>query len=103
VNRLDLPVTQLVLAGRGLARVPPDRVQEAVAGHVPQAALHRLAALAGGAAVLVVRPRPPAVNAARLAAQGQATDAQTVTGPRALPAAVRRPALPAAPRSSQAR
>ena len=102
VNRLDLPVTQLVLAGRGLARVPDDRLREAIGGHAPRAALDRLADLATGTAALVIRPRPQAVTAARLAAQGQA--AAAVAGPLPLPAGARRLALPAAaPRSGPAR
>ncbi len=105
VNRVDLPVTQLVIAGRALSRAALDTVREAVEQRSPANAVEQLARLGGAsAAAMVVRPRPDqagrAINAARLAQQDQAAGA--VAGvPAPAPVCLARRALPAAPARPQ--
>jgi len=103
VNRIDLPVTQLVIAGRALSRTALDTVREAVERRTPAHAVQQLVRLGGEATVaLVVRPRPDqaghGINAARLAQQDQAAGA-VAAAPAPAPAPNRpaRRALPAAP------
>jgi DNA primase catalytic core len=105
VNRVDLPVTQLVIAGRALSRTALDTVREAVEWRRPADAVERLIRLAGApTAALVVRPRPGhagrAINAARLAQQDQAAGASTAM-PALASSRLARRALPAAPTPPQ--
>ncbi len=101
VNRLDLPATQILLAGRALREVNPAQLREAIEGRRPAAAIGALTRLGPGAVALVVRPRPDqardAMTAARLARQDQAASTARPTRPIPQPARPRRAALPAAP------
>jgi DNA primase catalytic core len=77
INRIDLPVTQILLAGRALCATEPGRLREALDGRRPSAAIGELGRLGGPSAVaLVVRPRPDrardVMTAARLARQDRA-------------------------------
>jgi len=81
VNRIDLPTTQILLAGRGMREADPQRLRQAVVDHRrPATAIGNLRRLAGDRTVaVVVQPRPDrardAVTAARLARQDQASGA----------------------------
>lgn len=100
VNRLDLPITQILLAGRALSHLDPSELRTAVQHHRPSVAIGHISRLgATTAAALLVRPRPEhanqAMSAARLARQDQAVST-TVDQPSVV-GAQRRPALPAGP------
>jgi DNA primase catalytic core len=103
VNRIDLPVTQILLAGRGLRGTDPRLLREAVDHHRPDTAITNLRRLAGNQAVaVVVRPRPDhardAMTAARLARQDQADRAGAPHAPPfALPGRPHRASLTSAP------
>lgn len=104
VNRVDLPATQIVLAGRALRDVDPDRLRQALDGRRPAAALTALTGLGPGVAAVVVLPRPDqardAMTAARLARQDQAEGATQAARRGPDPRGRQRagpPALPAAP------
>ncbi len=103
VNRIDLPVTQILLAGRALATASPDQLQAAVQGRRPAAALGQVRRLGGPATLAItVRPRPDLARrnaAAVLARQDQ--PAAAVPAPRS-PAQLRE-ALPAAASTPQGR
>ena len=78
VNRIDLPVTHLVIAGRTLSRTALEKVREAVEQRTPVRAVQQLARIGGASIVaLVVRPRQAGdrPNAAKLAQQDQAASA----------------------------
>jgi DNA primase catalytic core len=102
VNRVDLPATQILLAGRGLREVDVGRLREAVEGHRLDVALVNACRVGGdNTAAMVVRPRPDAardaVTAAQLANQDQAAMAsEPVQASLAQPLRKRRQALPAA-------
>jgi hypothetical protein len=100
VNRIDLPVTQILLTGRALRDAAPDQVYQAIRGQTPSAAIARLSALGGASTLaLVVHPRPDRARdtptAAQLARQDQAATNTSPSAPRALPGRPRQPALPA--------
>ena len=102
VNRIDLPTTHILLAGRGTREADPQRLREAVVDHHrPATAIGNLRRLAGDQTVaVVVQPRPDhardAMTAARLARQDQASGSGTRQAPPlALPARAHR-ASPAA-------
>jgi len=106
VNRVDLPATQILLAGRGLREADPSLIREAMEGHRPGAAIGNLRRLGGGDTVaMVVRPQPDqardALTAARLACQDQATTATTRPASESFAQAgrARRAALAAVPAS----
>jgi len=104
VNRIDLPTTQILLAGRGMREADPQRLREAVVDHHrPATAIGNLRRLAGDRTVaVVVQPRPDrardAMTAARLARQDQACGAGVRQAPPlALPARAHRASPASAP------
>lgn len=102
VNRIDIPVAQILLTGRAAPAADPDRLRQAIEYRRPAAAVARLHLLTGPSTLaMVVRPRPgqvyDAITAARLARQDQAPATASPVGPRPLPGRPRRAALPAAP------
>lgn len=103
VNRIDLPTTQILLAGRGMREADPQRLREAVDHDRPGIAIGNLRRLFGNQTVaMVVRPRPDqtrdAMTAARLARQDQAATAGVRPAPpRALRSRPHRASLAAAP------
>ncbi|GIF74176.1 MULTISPECIES: toprim domain-containing protein [Asanoa] len=101
VNRIDVPVTRIVLSGRSLSAATPAQLREALERQQPAAGAAALSRLGGpAAAVLVVRPRPDrvrdAMNAARLARQDQGPTTAPASARAALRERPRRAALPAA-------
>lgn len=105
VNRIDVPLSQIVFVGRALTRTAPGHIRRAVEWRNPANAVAQLARLGGAStAALVVRPRPDraghAISAAELARQDQAAgSAPRVPAP--LPARLARRALPAGPTHRQ--
>jgi hypothetical protein len=104
VNRIDLPTTQILLAGRGMREADPQRLREAVVDHRrPATAISNLRRLAGDRTVaVVVQPRPDrardAMTAARLAHQDQASGSDVRQAPPlALPARAHRASPASAP------
>ena len=103
INRIDLPTTQILLAGRGMREADPQRLREAVDHHRPATAISNLRRLAGDQTVaVVVQPRPDrardAMTAARLARQDQASGSGTRQAPPlALPARPHRASPACAP------
>jgi DNA primase catalytic core len=109
VNRIDLPATQILLAGRGMRDADPQRLREAVDRHRPATAIGNLRRLAGGRTVaVVVQPRADrardAMTAARLARQDHASGAGVrQASPLALPARAHRASPAAAPAAAPTR
>ncbi|MBT8226098.1 MAG: toprim domain-containing protein [Dactylosporangium sp.] len=100
VNRIDLPVTQILLAGRALAAVASDQLRAAVDGRRPAVAVEAVQRLGGAStAALVVRPRSGRIRcditAASLARQDQPTASDSAPAPRILPDRPHLAALPA--------
>jgi len=105
VNRIDAPLSQIILVGRALIRTAPDHLRRAVEWRKPAQVVEQLARLGGASsAALVVRPRPDqasvVVNAAQLARQDQAAGAAPRT-PAPTPVRVTRHAVPAVPTRRQ--
>jgi len=88
VNRIDLPTTQILLAGRGMREAHPQRLREAVVDHHrPATVIGNLRRLAGDQTVaLVVRPRSDeardAITAAKIACQDRAASGTSAAQPR---------------------
>ncbi|MEV4212596.1 toprim domain-containing protein [Micromonospora sp. NPDC049662] len=107
VNRIDVPVTRIVLSGRSLSAATPAQLREALERHQPAAGAAALGRLGGPSAVaLVVRPRPDRVRdtmtAARLARQDQGPTTAPGPGKAQSRERARRVALPAAPAARRA-
>jgi hypothetical protein len=105
-NRIDMPVTQILLAGHALSAIEPGRLREALDSHRPSAAVGELGRLGGTATVaLLVRPRPDqardAMTAARLACQDQAPATAPTPHRQPLRGRPPQPALPAARTSTR--
>jgi hypothetical protein len=109
VNRIDLPTTQILLAGREMREADPQRLREAVDHQQPATAIGNLRHLAGDQTVaVVVQPRPDqardAMTAARLARQDQAATAGDLQAPPLpLPRRLHRTSLAAAPATAPTR
>jgi hypothetical protein len=106
VNRIDLPATQILLAGRDLREADVGLLRDAVEGHRPGVAVSNVRKLGGASSVaMVVRPQPDhvrdAMTAARLARQDRAAPPTGSRGAEAFarPGRTHRAALPAVPAS----
>ncbi|WP_327009726.1 toprim domain-containing protein [Dactylosporangium sp. NBC_01737] len=87
VNRLDLPPTTILLAGRRVAAIGIEQLRTAIQPRRPEVTVAGLRQLAGPQAVaMAIRPDPAQLNdvmtAARLARQGQAVPNVTRPSPR---------------------
>jgi DNA primase catalytic core len=102
VNRVDIPVTQILLSGRALSVVEAGQLRGALEGRRPGAAIGELSRLGGPSTVaMVIRPRPDrardAMTAARLARQDQAPTTAPTPARQSLRGRPHQAALPAAP------